>query len=706
MNDSRRHQIAIALLFITPALWSVNYLVARTAPGFIAPNALALLRWLTASALFALGTRSQLWAQRHQIARDWKQYVVLGALGMWICGAGVYIAGRTTSAVNIAIIYSASPVLILAFSAIWLKEKITVWQTFGVALGLAGVLHVVLKGQWTSLMTIRFVPGDGWIMAATLSWALYSLLLKQWASPMEPRARLAVISFAGTCVILPFAIWEAIDSPLPFLTTTGAELALAAAIFPGYGAYLAYSVMQRELGAARVSVVLYLAPIYAAALAWLVLAEPLQTYHALGIVLVLPGVFMVTRKAESIDKKKDLDRVPLAANLGSALSPRGPQNLDSRDSVTNYSTRETSGSRTPAWSDLALMHMLKSSILRKDLPTLKGAAAKSWEIAPAQTSVSRRAYYLPNQLDRVTGWAFAKEHPRSAMEGGVRLTHGATRGYLLRDVWLLDGTLYKDKSDAFEWLTSRSSVWKQFRVNREIDRGAVFCTPAGNKYFGNWLMDNCVSYPLACSEGIPVTTAQPISSHIVAYESWLGMKPERLESAFFHELVIFDDVGQNQNKHLRFRAMSNRLLSHVQTQSHPGVFILRGQTGELRLLRNELELAELLRDKHGFRIVDPRTADVPTIVATCAGARTVIGIEGSQLIHGIVTLQPGGSVVALQPPNRFVHVYKDLTDREHQHFGFVVGVPDHRDGSFWIDPVELERTLELLPAAEQPPLVV
>jgi capsular polysaccharide biosynthesis protein len=125
------------------------------------------------------------------------------------------------------------------------------------------------------------------------------------------------------------------------------------------------------------------------------------------------------------------------------------------------------------------------------------------------------------------------------------------------------------------------------------------------------------------------------------------------------------------------------------------VFILRGGTGEKRLLRNEIELAEHLRDKRGFRILDPEKTDVPTIIASCAGAQTVVGVEGSQLIHGILTLQRGGSLLTLQPPNRFVKVYKDLTDRDGQNFGFVVG---HAEGkSFRIDPVEVERTLDLFP---------
>lgn len=157
--------------------------------------------------------------------------------------------------------------------------------------------------------------------------------------------------------------------------------------------------------------------------------------------------------------------------------------------------------------------------------------------------------------------------------------------------------------------------------------------------------------------------------------------------------MLFDDQSNNRSRHARYRAMGDKLLSHVPHAPHPGVFLLRGGDGDLRLLRNELELAEHLRVTRGFRVVNPLKSDVPSIVAACAGAKVVIGVEGSQLVHGVNVLQPGGSLLTLQPPNRFVSYYKYLTDRDHQQFGFVVGIPEG-DG-FRIDIGEVERTLDL-----------
>ena len=289
-------RLAYALIFVAPALWAVNYLIGRWAPGVIAPHALALGRWCVAALLLGLFCRRELAAKRACIAAEWRQFIVLGTLGMWVCGAFVYIGARSTTAINLGLLYGVAPVLIAVVSALWLHERFGALQSAGVALALAGVLHILVKGEWTALADVRINAGDAWVAVAVVCWAAYSVLLRAWPSAFGPVARLTLIACGGIVVLLPFTVWEALAWLPSTLSWKSVALVLAAALIPGAGAYAAYSFMQRTLGAARVGMVLYLGPLYSAVIGWLVLGERIEWFHAVGALLILPGIWLSTRR--------------------------------------------------------------------------------------------------------------------------------------------------------------------------------------------------------------------------------------------------------------------------------------------------------------------------------------------------------------------------------------------------------------------------
>ena len=290
-------RLALALLWLVPLLWVVNYIVARKAPGVIDPYLLALGRWALAALVLVVMAWAELWRERANLARVWWQYLVLGTLGMLICGAWVYQGARSTGAMNIALIYAASPVLIGLGAAWWLGERFGPRQAVGVLLALAGVLHVIVKGHWTALASVQFVVGDLWILAAAVGWAGYALLQKKWPSPLSATARLAAISLGGVMVLIPFAWWEALQADAPQWSTQALVLVVVAGLVPGVVAYWIYGWGQKILGASRVAVSLYLGPLYAAVAAWGLLGEPPGWHHLAGALLILPGVFLVTRPA-------------------------------------------------------------------------------------------------------------------------------------------------------------------------------------------------------------------------------------------------------------------------------------------------------------------------------------------------------------------------------------------------------------------------
>ena len=294
---SSRERRALWLLWITPALWSVNYIVARTAPGVIEPHMLALGRWALAGFILSVIARSELWRERRSTWRAAWQYLVLGALGMLVCGAWVYKGAQTTTAMNISLIYAASPVLIALGAVIWLGERFSWRQGLGVVVALSGVFHVVVKGQWGALAQVQWVAGDGWIVLAIVAWAGFALLQKKWHAPLGATARLAAICMGGVLVLLPFALWEWQQATTPPWSAQATWLVVLAGLVPGIGAYWAYGFCQKVLGASRVAASLYLGPLYGGLAAWAVLGESLGWHHVMGAALILPGIYLASRKA-------------------------------------------------------------------------------------------------------------------------------------------------------------------------------------------------------------------------------------------------------------------------------------------------------------------------------------------------------------------------------------------------------------------------
>ncbi len=286
---------ARVLLWVVPALWSTNYLIARAADGVIAPHALAFGRWGLAALLLLPLTWRGLVQRREALRREWPHLLVLGALGMWVCGAWMYHGGLRTSATNMALIYAVTPIAIAIVGARLLHEQMRPRQWVGAAMALAGLLIVIGQGDPAALLAVRFGSGDLWIVLAAASWVAYSVLLRRWPTELGPAERLVATCAGGLLVMLPFTLAETLLLPSPPWGWPAAALVLAAAVGPGVLSYGAYSFLQRELGAARTALMLYLTPVYAPLLAWALLGEVPRWYHVAGAALILPSIALATR---------------------------------------------------------------------------------------------------------------------------------------------------------------------------------------------------------------------------------------------------------------------------------------------------------------------------------------------------------------------------------------------------------------------------
>ncbi len=103
--------------------------------------------------------------------------LALGALGLGISLGAQFVGTDLSTALNGALVTSASPAFVVLFAVILLREKLTVWRIAAVVLASVGVL-VILNPAAADFGSDTFV-GDVFLAIAALSWALYSVLVRR-----------------------------------------------------------------------------------------------------------------------------------------------------------------------------------------------------------------------------------------------------------------------------------------------------------------------------------------------------------------------------------------------------------------------------------------------------------------------------------------------------------------------------------------------
>ena len=295
MTSSTETGRAYSALLVMPLFFSSNLVMARAVGDTVQPWTLACLRWALAVLIILPFSWRAMVTHRKALVAAWERIWILGVLGMWICGAVVYLALSATTATNATLIYTASPVLVILIETIVLGKRLPLGRFIGVGLALVGVAIIVLRGDLTALTRLDFNPGDLGIAAAAFAWALYSLVLRHPSlTPLPTLAVFTAIMIAGVIGLFPFMIWESMAlGGFPTAPKAWGWIA-ALALFPSVIAFSLYQYGVKTVGPAITSCFLYLLPPYGVGMAILGLGESLHAFHIFGSVLVISGLVAAT----------------------------------------------------------------------------------------------------------------------------------------------------------------------------------------------------------------------------------------------------------------------------------------------------------------------------------------------------------------------------------------------------------------------------
>jgi drug/metabolite transporter (DMT)-like permease len=304
MHNSRVKTWAHLSLLAANIFYGLNYSIAKAVmPDHIKPFALVSLRSISAASLFWM---TSLFIPKEPVNRKDLLYLFGCSFFGVVINQTLFLVGLDmTTPINSSIILSTNPIFAFVFAALILRERITFLKGTGLAIGLSGVLLLILQNGTPDLGSSTFL-GNVYTLVNTISWAFYTVVIKRMLEKYHPVTVMKWTFLFGMLTNIPVGYhqWSTMDwSSIPVKAWLEIGFVI---VFATYLGYLLITFGLRRLSPTIVSTYTYMQPIIAAYLATLMGQDHIDVVMIVATLLIFSGVFVV-----SIQRKSKLSQETL-----------------------------------------------------------------------------------------------------------------------------------------------------------------------------------------------------------------------------------------------------------------------------------------------------------------------------------------------------------------------------------------------------------
>jgi drug/metabolite transporter (DMT)-like permease len=284
-------------LLLMALIWGVNYTSVKYGTGLVAPLAFNGVRvTLAAVALVIVAQIASAWFGIERAGwpsrRDAIALLLLGALGNGVYQI-LFVEGiARTRAGDAALLISASPAFIAIIGRLRGSERVATRAVVGIALSILGMGLVVAGTADTGASRSATLLGDSLLLISSLCWSVYTVYLQPYTHRVGGIHLSALTMIGGMVPLL------AVAAPSMIATNWGALPLLAwgsvaySGLFALVIAYLFWYHGVRVLGPTRTAMYSNLQPVFALAVAWLVLGEGITGWEVAGAASIITGLLL------------------------------------------------------------------------------------------------------------------------------------------------------------------------------------------------------------------------------------------------------------------------------------------------------------------------------------------------------------------------------------------------------------------------------
>tara|TARA_B110000091_G_scaffold193132_1_gene217987 strand:- start:121 stop:1017 length:897 start_codon:yes stop_codon:yes gene_type:complete len=296
-----QRSIALVLVSIATLIYGVTFTIAKDVmPLYVKPYAFILLRVSGATAVFwiaGLFVKSQKIAQQ-----DYKKIILAAFFGIALNMLCFFKGLSLTTPISASVMMVTSPIMVLIFSSILLKEKIVKIKIIGVFVGLIGTILLIVYGNSSDDNTTNSTLGNFLVFVNAASYGLYLVLVKKLISKYNPITFIKWFYLFGLILVIPFSFSEFTEISWTAMPTDICLKVGFVILFTTCITYLFNIYGLSKLKPTTVSVFIYLQPVIATIFALFMGSDSLNLVKMGASVIIFSGVYLVTKQPKNTTK--------------------------------------------------------------------------------------------------------------------------------------------------------------------------------------------------------------------------------------------------------------------------------------------------------------------------------------------------------------------------------------------------------------------
>jgi drug/metabolite transporter (DMT)-like permease len=285
-------------LFVAQIIYALNYSIAKgLMPNYMGPIAMVFMRILGAGLLFWI---LSLFVKTQKVEKQDIKRIALIAL----FGAGLnqifFIYGLSLSTpINSSIIMISNPIIVMVFTLIILKERITFLKVTGLSFAIVGAV-MILRYKGNFEVGSDTIVGDVMTLINSVSWATFVVMVKPIMGKYNTTTTMRWLFLFGSLYILPIGLYDTMHTNWSNFTQEAFwALAFVVVVTTFFAYYLNVYGIQ-ELSTNTVSAYIYLQPFLASIFAVLMGDDKLTPTKLLSGALIILGLYLVTKKPKKL----------------------------------------------------------------------------------------------------------------------------------------------------------------------------------------------------------------------------------------------------------------------------------------------------------------------------------------------------------------------------------------------------------------------